>query len=310
MLGVNFDTLILQGIHYSYEENYVQAEKNFRAAIELKPTDPAPYLFLTAMYGLYMADFSTDTVKEKFFAYSDTTIMMANRKIDAGDSSALVHLWLAGGYGARAFYKVWHKDIISGIRDGIKSIKEFYKTIEIDSSLYDAYIGIGAYDYFKHRLLSYIPLVEDSKWEAEIRLASQMGKYLKITASAGYALLLVEDKKFEQASKIATQLIEKFPNSRTFRWIRAKSYVGMKVWDLAKEEYKKILEITLSKQPNNFYNIGYCKVGLAHAHLMLGETVECKTQCEEILNLPNTPKIKELKKEAKKILKKIDRKLN
>lgn len=297
------DSLILQGIHYSYEEKYEMAEKTFREATELNPVDPAPYLFLTALYGLYMADFSTDTIEDKFFAHSDTTVRLAKQKIDSGDSSGLVHLWLAGGYGARAFYKVWHKNIIPGIRDGIKSIREFYKAIEIDSFIYDAYIGIAGYDYFKHKLLSFVPWVENSKWEDEIRLASNKGKYLKLTALAGYALLLVEDKRYDEASNIATLLIEKFPNSRTFRWIRVKSYIGMEAWDLAKDEYKKLLEFTLAGQPNNFYNIAVCRIGLARVHLMLNEISDCETQCKEILNLPDVPRIKDLKEEARKILK-------
>lgn len=305
-MSARFDSLILQGTHYLYEENYVAAEKSFREAIELNSGDPAPYLGLTALYGLYMADFSTNTIEDKFFAYSDTTVMVAKQKINNGDSSGLVHLWLAGGYGARAFYKVWHKNIISGVQDGIKSIKEFYKAIEIDSSIYDAYIGIAGYDYFKHKLLSFVPWVEDAKWEDEIRVACNKGKYLRITATAGYALLLVEDKEFAKASEVVTPLVEKFPNSRTFRWIRVKSYIGMEAWDLAKDEYKKLLKLTLSGQPNNFYNIGCCRIGLARSHLMLNEIAQCKEQCKEVLNLPDTPKIKELKVEAEKLLKSCD----
>lgn len=299
----SFDSLLFQGIQYSYQEDYQKAEESFRKAIELKPGDPAPYLFLTSLYGLYMADFSTDTLKEKFYAYCDTTVVMANRKIESGDSSGLVHLWLAGGYGARAFYKVWHKNILSGIQDGIKSIREFHKAIEIDSLLFDAFIGVAGYDYFKYKLLSFVPWIEDSRWEDEMKLACEKGKYLKTTALAGYALLLAEEEKYGPASELATQLVKKFPEARTFRWIRAKSYLGMEEWELAKDEYKKLLDLTLAGQPENFYNIGCCRIGLARSYLKLGETSKCKTQCEEILKLPDTSRIKEIKEEAKKILK-------
>ncbi|MCK4306835.1 hypothetical protein KAW50_01255 [candidate division WOR-3 bacterium] len=299
---VQFDSLIQQGIHYSYSEKYEEAEAIFRKAIEIKPEDPAPYLFLTSLYGLYMADFSTDSLEKKFFAYSDTTVLISERKISSCDTSALVHLWLAGGYGARAFYKVQHKDIFSGVQDVVKSIKEFHKAIEIDSSLFDAYIGVAGYDYFKHRLFSYIPWTEDSHWESEIKLACEQGKYLKIVALACYSSLLIEEERFAEASQVATQLVSKFPDSRTFRWIRVKSYCGMEKWELARDEYEKLLELTLVGQPENFYNIGSCRLGLAKAYLELGETQRCKAQCEEILNLPDNPKIKKVKQEAKEIL--------
>ena len=302
---VQFDSLIKQGIHYSYSEKYGEAESSFRKAIEIKPEDPAPYLFLTFLYGLYMADFSTDSIEEKFFAYSDTTVLRSEQKISVGDSSALVRLWLAGGYGARAFHEVQHKNIFPGIHDGVKSIKEFHKAIEIDSSLFDAYIGVAGYNYFKHRLFSYIPWAEDSQWENEIKLACDKGKYFKLAAIACYSALLTEERRFAEASEVITQLVSEFPDTRTFRWIRVKSYCGMKKWDLAKDEYEKLLELTLTGQPENFYNIGYCRLGLANVYLESQFIGKCKAQCEEIINLPDNPKTQKVKEEARKILDKL-----
>jgi len=303
--SVSLDTLLFHGIQYSYEENYTKAEAVFREAMKVEPQNPAPYLLLASLYGLYMSDFSTDTLKEKFYAYCDTTVLMSKCQIESGDTSGLVRLWLAAGYGARAFYKIWNKNIISGTQDGLNSIDEFYKTIEIDSCIFDAYIGISGYNYFKYRLISFLPWVEDSSWEYEIKLACEKGKYLQITALAGYALLLNEEKRYSEACKVATQLVNKFPDSRTFRWIRVKNYCGMKEWELARDEYKKLLALTMEGQPGNFYNIGCCRIGLANAYFMLGETKECQTQCDSIFNLPDTPKTKKFKQEAKEIIKRI-----
>lgn len=301
-----FDSLLLEGIHYSYKENYTESEKCFRSAMKLNPDEPAPYLLLASLYGVYMSDFSTDILEKEFFAYADSTVMIAKQKIDKGDTSGWVHLWLAGGYGTRAFYKVWRKNIISGVQDALKSIKEFYKAVEIDSSVYDAYIGIGGYNFFKYKYLSFIPWAKGEMWEEEIKLAAEKGRYLSLTATAGYALLLVEDKRYEEAAKVITTLIEKFPNTRTFRWTRAKCYNEMKAWKLARDEYKKILELVLVGQPDNFYNLAFCRMGLARAHFMLEEFAECKVQCDEIIALPDIPGTEGIKQEAEKMLKKVD----
>jgi tetratricopeptide (TPR) repeat protein len=303
LITPQFDSLLFQGIHYSYQEEYTRAEEKFRKAIELEPMHPAPYLLLTSLYGLYLSDFSADTMEKKFFAYSDTTVRLAKQRISAGDTSGLTHLWLAGGYGARAFYKMWRKNIISGIQDGIRSIREFSKAVEIDSTIYDAYIGIAGYNYFKHRFLSFVPWMKNEKWEREIKLAIERGKYFKVVASTGYALLLIEEKRYMESAAIITKLVEKFPNSKTFRWIRARSYCGMGEWELAKNEYTKLLELTLWRQPDNFYNIGYCKLELARVYLHLREKERSKFYCNEVINLPDSKKINKLKKEAKEILK-------
>ncbi|MBI4722233.1 MAG: tetratricopeptide repeat protein [Candidatus Stahlbacteria bacterium] len=307
-MGTQFDSVILQGIDYSYEEKYEMAKNSFNQAIVIKPDDPAPYFLIASLYGMYMVDFSTDSMERELFAYSDTAVMIATRKIEAKDSSALLHLWLAGGYGVRAFYQVWNKKIIQGIQDGVKSIKEFYKTIEQDSSIYDAYLGTAGYRYFQYKLLSIIPGLANSNWESELKMAINEGKYFKIPALTTYALLLIEEKRYKEAVKIATQLIEEFPDSRTFRWIRVKSYSGMKDWKQAKLEYEKLLDLTLTGQQNSFYNIGYCRLGLAKTYFNLGEQVKCINQCNEIIkNLPDTPKIKDLKTDAQKLIKKIDK---
>ncbi|MDI6840335.1 MAG: hypothetical protein QMD71_05765 [bacterium] len=297
------DSLLLRGIQYSYEENYAKAEEEFFKVIKLNSKNPAPYFLLSSLYGLYMVDFSTDILEQKFYAYTDTAISLADYQIKSNNYPSLSWLWLGGSYGIRGVYEFMNGNKISGIRNGLKSINGFSKAIEIDSSLFDAYIGVSGYNYFKYRLLSFVPWVKDSRWEHEIKMACDKGKYFRIAALACYSSLLIEEKKYNEACRIADSLIYKFPNSRTFRWLRVKSYCGLKDWAKARDEYEKLLELTVRMQPENFYNIGCCRIGLAHTYLMLGDNKGCQTQCDEIFKLPDTPRIKKLKIEARKIVK-------
>lgn len=303
-LEVNFDSSLIRGIYCTYEEQYSKAKEHFFRASKLKPGDPAPYFLLSALYALYMSDFSTDTLTNTLFAYCDTSISMANKNInDNNDSIGIYHLWLGGTYGLRAFYKIINESLAPGVNDALKAINEISRAIELDSSLYDSYVGISGYNYFKYRLFSILPWVGSKQWEGEIKLSCEKGKYFKDAAFAAYASFLIEEKKYSDAIRISTRIVNKFPGSKVFRWIRVKGYCGAKMWREAKKEYEKLLELTLKSQPNTFYNIGYCRIELARTHLQLGEKEECKHQCDEVLKLEDAKGVNKLKGEAQKLLK-------
>lgn len=298
------DSILMQGINYIYSENYDAGKEKFFEVIKLEPQNPAPYFLLASLYALYMSDFSTDTLTKNLFSYCDTAVLLAKKEINKSNALGLPHLWLGGTYGLRAFYKVINESLAPGVNDALKAINEISKAVELDSFLFDGYIGISGYNYFKYRLFSILPGSMNSQWEDEIKLACEKGKYFKDAAIAAYASLLVEEKKYPEALKLATQLVDKFPDSKVFRWIRVKAYCETRMWEDAKNDYEKLLELTLKSQPKTFYNIGYCRLELARTYLKLGEKKECKLQCNEILKLPDDAKgIKKFKGDAKGLLK-------
>lgn len=307
---IDIDSLLLNGLHYMYEERYSEAEKEFFSAINVDPQNPAGYFFISALYGLYMVDFANDSLEPQFYAYLDTTIFLSKRLIYSTNStSGLPWLWLGGSYSLSATYKFVNRGLLSGIPDGSKSINNFSIALERDSSLFDAYIGISSYDYLKYRFLSFMPWLRNNNWEAEIKLACDSSRYFRVVALATYSLLLNEEGRYLDACDIIDSLVNEFPHSRTFRWIRVKIYIGMKEWDLAIDEYKKLLELTLEGQSGNFYNMGYCRLGLAKAYFEVGNFIACQAQCKEIIELPGSPRLKKIQEKARKLLIKVKKNL-
>ena len=300
-----FDSVVCRGLRYAYQEKYPEAFETFFTLSCTAPENPLPYLFIAGIYGLYINDFSTDTLKDKLLAYCDTTINLAKKQIKKDKNSAILHLCLGGGHGLKSFCDVTSDKLVSGIQDALSGVGEFSKALELDSSLADAYIGVGAYDYFKYRMLFLMPWARDSQWEEEIKTAGSKSKYLSVLAKAGYAGLLTEEKRFDEAVAVSSELIDSFPESRTFRWLRVKALVGDKNWKNARTDYEKLLELTLAGQPGNLYNESCCRIGLAEALFALGKKEACKKQCEEIITLPPNSKIKKTKERAKNLYKKL-----
>lgn len=296
------DSLLIQGIYFIYEENYQEARNRFNEAITFEPQNPAPYFMVSNLLALYMSDFSTDTLVKELFSYCDTTIMLSNKEIKTADTSGMPHLWLGGTYGLCAFYKAVNKNILSAAQDAMKGVDELTKAIKMDSCLFDAYIGISGYNYFKYRVASLLPWGGRSSWEKDVKLACIKSKYFGYASVAAYASFLIEEKRYKESIEIITPLIDSFPCSKVFRWTRVKAYCKIGELKETKAEYEKLLELTLASQPNTFYNIGYCRIELAKTFLKLGQKEECKNQCNEVLKLPYVKGMKKLKSEANKLL--------
>lgn len=297
------DSLLMQGIYCSYREQYSLAKEKFAEAAKLEPKNPAPYFLLASLYALYMSDFSTDTLTKVLSSYCDTAALLAKEEIKESDTLGLPHLWLGGTYGLRAFYKIINENLVSGVQDAMKAISEISRAVELDSCLFDSYIGISGYNYFKYRLFSMLPWGGSLQWEKEIKLSCEKSKYFKDAAITTYASLLIEEKRYPEAIKIITQVVDKFPNSKVFRWTRVKAYCGAKMWSESRVEYQKLLELTLASQPETFYNIGYCRLELARTCLKIREKEECKLQCNEILALSDAKGVKKIKTDARNLLK-------
>ncbi len=303
-LILSLDSLLVQGIKLSYEERYDEAEAVFFKLRDKYPDNPAPYFFLSSLYVAYMTDFGTDSLEDTFIAYIDTTLDKATCILKRQED-AWAYVWKGGGLIDRAYYRFENGDILEMLEDGVRAVREFNSALAIDSNIYDAYIGLGIYDYIQYRMKKMLPFVsEDNDWKEKLEFASDSARFLRTAAKNTLALLLIEERHWDEAITISRELLKEYPDSRTFTWTLAKAYFGKEDWRNAEAVYKRLIHLIKTGQPDAPYPLVFALDRLAEIYFLAGEYDRCRIEASRILDITEGlgNRYDEFRKRAKKSL--------
>ncbi len=210
------DSLIIKGIEKSYTEEFSISESLFNTVISEDSTSPAGFFFKSALYQLKYFDMGYDSIKDNFFNLQKKGIEIAKRYVKENPDDPWGYFFLGGFHTLNVFLYGYSEDYINALKNLFPALNNINKSIEIDSTIYDAYLGLGGYDYFKG-MLPFMGSEKDSAYK-KIRLSIEKGKYTKYLSSSALANLFIRDKKYEEARKIIRLLLNEFPDSRTFTW--------------------------------------------------------------------------------------------
>lgn len=282
---------ILTGLEYSYHENYDSAKASFKRAIAEDPEDPCGYFFLCGLYGLYMSDFSTDEVEGLFLINLFEAAEAARKRIQADDTDGWAHFYLGGAYAYRALREQRKGSLWGALGHALTAVAELKKSVLSDSTIYDAYMGIGSFHYFVNRLWAYIPFLgrDPDKGIREMELAIEKGTFVTVPAQDGLVYILLREKRYEKALALARDLTRRYPDSRTFHWTLGKVYEDMQDWENGSRTYQTLLSMIEIGQPGNHHNLAYCGERLSHCLYRLHRYDEALDICLEMLDILKNP---------------------
>jgi len=308
---------VTRGQHFAYVEQFDSAEVYFQRVIATAPEDPMGYLLMAGLLDLYMLDYSVDTREREFFEYTRQAEARAKawlkRKPRDPREQAWAHFYLGAAASYRALYQGRKRRFLSALRDGLRAVHELSRAVQLDSTLYDAYLGLGVYDVAMSELpkfLRWLPGVDGSRKKrglAKIRKAATHGLISKYAALDALAWALAYSGKPWEGIKIAKQLVQEFPASRTFRWTLGFAlFRGGRYADAARV-YQEILYSTLEDQPGYPYNIAIILYWLARIDYARARYTRSLYWIEVARSLLNREWRKGLKKDLLKDLAKVEK---
>jgi len=299
------DSLIAKGLEYAYAEKYNEADFYFDLAIKNYPENPLGYLYKAALYDLYMIDFETDIYEKKFYELIDSAIEKSVKlRANTGNSTeikAFTYFTEGSAYAYKALRKGRNQDYIGALINGKKSLELLRKSVELDSTLYDAYLPIGVFEFAMTKVPKLLKIFVPENYSKEeafkkIQLSIEKSKYLKTYAENAYVWVLLYDDKPDSALKITQKLVEIYPSSRTFRWTLSYCQRRLGLWRDALKNHEVILYLTLRDQPWNHYNLGLSLYYLAICSYISGEKKRAlfyaKACKEEMEKAPNSKPLK------------------
>ncbi|HPG41064.1 MAG TPA: hypothetical protein PLP19_17395 [bacterium] len=308
--------VINRGIELTISEQYDSALHVFNALINQEPEHPAGYFLTAALWQSKMMDFETGQWENEFYHNIDKAIALAKLYLEKNPADAFAHFYLGGAMSYKSFQLARNKKYIPAISMALKSISSLNKTIELDSTICDSYLGVGSYLYWRSKItqkIAWLPFFSDQRKEgiADLLQARDCGRFSKWAALSNLAWIYIEEKEYEKALQISRDGLNKFPGSRFFMWPLGEAQLKSEKWPEAIVTYNNLLVSVQKETINNHYNEIVIYLKLAKCYRASHKNEQAFNACQQVINIEPAAEVmdraKEKKQEAIKLLSEINR---
>ena len=150
------------GINGVYTLDFDTANENIQKVFDRYPDHPFAH-FGNAMVAWaryeYEFELSDSKQQKKFEKILDDSIAGIKRWIKKNPNDPNAYMGIGALYGLRAMFSMRTRSWITAYFSGRKAIANLEKSMELDPTYYDAYFGLGIYNYFAGTLPSVIKIL-------------------------------------------------------------------------------------------------------------------------------------------------------
>lgn len=293
---------IRQGIDLTMTERFAEARDVFQQLIGRDSTDHAAYLFLAGVYHAEMMDKEDYGDKPIFYQLVDKALLCAERAIQQNHDPAWAHLTRGNAYSYIAVIEAKDGSWWSALKGGLRAKGEYLEALAIDSTLYDAFLGLGTYHYWKSaktEFINWLPFIADRKEEGlrELQLAVDSSLFSRNLALNSLVWIYLNQGRGDKSFEIANRLHNIFPQSRLVMWGLAFSSYQSGRLPAAADYFGEILERVERQPGQNNFNTIECHYHRAAIFRQMNENDKALIEVQALLSYPISNEIRDRQKE-------------
>ncbi len=251
---------ISTALEQSYNFKWKGAEETLHRIINKYPDDPRGYHYLSGIYLWYYLGSKDKNNFDLFVDYSDSAIEAAEKILDEKPEDKKIIYTIGANYTYRAIVFSNAGNYLDAAWATKKSESYLSNLLEIDSLQYDAYLGLGLYNFAVGHIpsafnwaLSLVGFDGNKEIGLKyIKLGAEKGKRSKIEAEYYLSQILSEVMfEYDAAGKYLKSLNKKYPDNLLFSY-------GSAVLELKQRnlnESQKFLKKIVNKKEENFKQI-------------------------------------------------------
>ena len=152
----------IEGVNGVYSLDFATAQKNIEKVFSLYPDHPFAH-FGNAMiaWARYEYEFETSDEKQRkiFEKVLDDSIEGIKRWLKNNPQDPNAYMGLGALNGLRALFNMRNRNWVTSYFAGRKAIYNLEKSLKIDPTYYDAFFGLGVYEYFAGTLPTVIKIL-------------------------------------------------------------------------------------------------------------------------------------------------------
>ncbi len=252
---------ILTGQQAMFNGQWDVAKQIYGNLYQESSDNPAGCLFQATVLQAQMIDREENLYGELLKIKCDSTKLLCENKLAycTKQDSALCYLFLGHQYAYLSLWEARFGSKLSALNYGFKAKGEYRRGLEADSTLYDLYLGLGSYHYWKSAksgFFRWIRLFKDEREKGieEIKLATEKSFFSKDIARSALVGIYINEKKYDSAIINCEQLYLKYPNGNSFLWPLGECYFKLNRCSEAFKYYDKLFERLIINQ-GNYFNV-------------------------------------------------------
>jgi tetratricopeptide (TPR) repeat protein len=280
------NALITEGIEFTLRQEYGRADSVLQFVTTRYPGHPLGYLYRAAVMEAKSMDYLDPLDFSRYDSLLAVAKTEAERIVEAFPDSPLGYYYLGTAIGYDAYAQVDAGNWLGGILKGLSAASSFKKSVELDSSFYDAYVGVGTYYYWKSRKADFLNWALGDRRVEGIKLleiASEKGDHNKYAALSALTAIYLDTRQYGLSIQCARRALDRYPENRIFLWelVEAQTQSGNYV-DVI-QTYEHLLTNILKARIQNPYNEILCRMNLVKAKIILKQTQGLDKHIEAIL---------------------------
>lgn len=273
---MNYATVGINGV---YSLDFQTANENIQKVFDAYPDHPFGH-FGNAMvaWARYEYEFETsdETQRKVFEKILDDSIDGIKRWLKQNPQDPNGYMGIGALYGLRAMFSMRNRSWITAYFSGRKAIKNLEKSMALDPTYYDAYFGLGVYQYYAGTLPAVIKVLakivaikgDPDKGVSQLNTAREKATF---TADSS-KLLLIEVQNNRRNTKYYNphkslqyirELRAKYPKNPLMHYVEVICLFETKHYEAVTEQANRFLEL-IGQDP--FYKDIY----IARAYTALG----------------------------------------
>lgn len=255
-----FDGPVSRGILLAFTDQHEQSLQIFNRLLQAHPKHPAPNFFKAAAYQSWMSALRINRF-EKELEQNIQEAIEKGKRILRQKNDPWVCFYVGAAYGYRALHGFQKHDWIGAYLDAGRGVDNFKISLEKEPHLYDAYLGLGSYHYWRTaksealRLIAFwIPDKRKLGLE-QLEFAFEHSRYA--THEAGYNLVVAyyDSGRYQKAIETLDRTIsrKKTPGLSDL-YYRGRLLIKLERWRDAESVFQKLLK---SLQTRDIPSVGY-----------------------------------------------------
>ena len=208
-----------------------------------------------------MSNFRINDFQQELEENVQLAIDKGNGWLRKGRDDPWLHFYVGAAYGYRAFNRFRKHDFIGAYLDGKKGVNNFDKALTIEPTLYDVYLGLGVYHYWrtaKSKFLRVIAFWMSDKRELGLRqIEFFVDHALYSRNEAIYALIAAffDSGRYEKALNLYNRTIaRKKRPSLSDLYYKGRLLIQFQRWEEAETTFQKILQRIEKRE---YTSVGY-----------------------------------------------------
>ena len=297
--------VIDSGIMLTLDQEYDKAIALFDRHAAANPKNPLFDFYLLLTYEGMMIDYETTAWEKTFDSLSRRSEagFKALQKQEPGN--AWVPYFLGSLYVTRGAHELRFSHYLNFTRSILNGINLLKTSVKMDSTLYDAYLYLGLFQFARSKFLSWLPVFDDERDSAVSMIEKAMNEssFSRQFACQVLTGLYGHTGEIDKAIILATDFKKKYPKNRAIYWILGNACLSQKRYAEAEKEFLALRPMVEAGVPIKYpYNYVSIDALLANIAFKSGRYEESLALCRKIIaGKEADPRLVEFRQMAEKL---------